>query len=197
MKGGKIWKEYGALFALIILIAYNVVTRGASFLQAENLRNMVSQNAAVGVIAVGMTLVIIAGGIDLSVGSMTAMCGAVAILAVNKFSGSGMGPAQAMILAALASIAVGAFAGFLNGILIAYGRVAAFVVTLGGLAGFRSIALVLGQGGEIRSNVPAVSDFGFGGVAIPFAKDASGGPVVFYWSAIIFLAVAVIARHSS
>jgi ribose transport system permease protein len=191
LKGSRVLTEYGALFALILLLAINVVTRGASFLQIENLRNMVSQNAAVGVIAIGMTLVIIAGGIDLSVGSMTAMCGAVAILAVNKFSGMGAG--LAILLAALASVGVGFLAGLLNGILIAYGRVAAFVVTLGGLAGFRSIALVLGQGGEIRSQVSALQDFGFGGIAIPFAKDASGGPVLFYWSAVVFLAIAVLA----
>ncbi len=192
MKFGKVLREYGALIAFVLLFAINVITRGGNFLQIENLRNLVSQNAAVGIIAVGMTLVIIAGGIDLSVGSMTAMCGAVAILAVNKLAASGMGAGEVILLSTLAAIAVGAFAGFLNGLVIAYGRVAAFVVTLGGLAGFRSIALVLGDGGEIRSNLSGLQDFGFGGVAIPFSKDSGGGPVLFYWSALIFLVVAVL-----
>ena len=192
MKKSNLLAEYGALVALILLFVINVATRGGNFLQIENLRNLVSQNAAVGVIAVGMTLVIIAGGIDLSVGSLTAMCGAVSILVINKFAASGMNPNLAIMLASLGAIVIGALAGLFNGIVVAYGRVAAFVVTLGGLAGFRSIALVLGNGGEIRSQSPALQDFGFGGMAIPFAKDAGGGPVLFYWSAIVFVAIALI-----
>jgi ribose transport system permease protein len=193
MTPGKILSDYGALIALILLFAINVITRGGNFLQIENLRNLVSQNAAIGVIAVGMTLVIIVGGIDLSVGSMTAMCGAGTVLLVNKLSSSGMGANMTILLAGLGSIAIGAVAGLFNGAVIAYGRVASFVVTLGGLAGFRSIALVLGDGGEIRSKLDAFEVFGSGGVAIPFVKDASGGPVLFYWSAIIFIATAVLA----
>jgi len=192
LKPAKLLSDYGALIALILLFAVNVATRGANFLQIENLRNMISQNADVGIIAVGMTLVIIAGGIDLSVGSMTAMCGAVAILAVNKLTGAQMGPNMAILLAALCAVLSGAAAGLVNGLFIAYGRVAPFVVTLGGLAAFRSIALVLGDGGEIRSDLPALGDFGLGGIPIPFIKNASGGPVEFYWSALIFLAVAAI-----
>ena len=189
MKRTGILSEFGALFALVLLFLINVATRGGNFLQIENLRNLVSQNAAVGIIAVGMTFVIISGGIDLSVGSLTALCGAVSILLVNKLGGSGMGPNMAILLAAIGAIGIGLLAGLFNGFVIAYGRVAAFVVTLGGLAGFRSIALVLGDGGEIRSQVPSLQDFGFGGVAIPFVKDASGGPVLLYWSAIIFLSL--------
>ena len=185
--------EYGALIALVLLFAINVARRGGNFLQVENLRNLVSQNAAVGIIAIGMTLVIIAGGIDLSVGSLTAMCGAAAILLVNKLASGGMDANLVILLAALGAVVIGAAAGMINGVVIAYGRVAAFVVTLAGLAGFRSIALVLGNGGEIRSQVPALQDFGFGGVPIPFVKDAGGGPVLFYWSACIFIAIALVA----
>ena len=52
--------------------------------------------------------------------------------------------------------------------------------------------MVLGNGGEIRSQVPALGDFGFGGIAIPFAKDASGGPILFYWSAVTFIVIALL-----
>ena len=193
MKRGNILTEYGALVALILLFIFNVVKRGGNFLQIENLRNLVSQNAAVGVIAIGMTLVIISGGIDLSVGSMTAMCGAAVILLLNKLAGSGMSPNMAILVATLGGVFIGALAGLFNGAFIAYGRVAAFVVTLGGLAGFRSIALVLGNGGEIRSNVSAFQEFGFGGVPVPFVKNAGGGAVEFYWSALIFVLVALLA----
>jgi len=193
VKRANVLREYGALFALVLLFVINVVTRKANFLQIENLRNLVSQDAAVGIIAIGMTFVIIAGGIDLSVGSMAAMCGAVVILLMNKLAGSGLSPNNAILLAAIGAMGIGALAGLFNGFVVAYGRVAAFVVTLGGLAGFRSIALVLGSGGEIRSQVSRLEDFGFGGIPIPFAKNASGGPVQFYWSAIIFIVVAILA----
>jgi ribose transport system permease protein len=185
-------QEFGALTALIVLLIVNIATRGGNFLQIEVLRNMISQNAGVGIIAVGMTLVIVAGGIDLSVGSLTALCGGAMILILNKLMG-GMGEGTAILVASLAGIAIGTLAGFLNGLVIAYGRVAAFIVTLAGLAGFRSLALVLGQGGEIRSQSSGLQSFGFGGIAIPFVKDAGGGPVLFYWSSILFLLVALIA----
>jgi ribose transport system permease protein len=193
MKFKSLLTEYGALVALIILFVINVATRGGSFLQIENLRNLLSQNAGVGVIAIGMTLVIIAGGIDLSVGSMTAMCGAAGMLLVNKLGGGGMGAGMAILFATFGAIAIGALAGLFNGIVIAYGRVAAFVVTLAGLAGFRSIALVLGNGGEIRGSVSAMTDFGFGGIAIPFVKGSGGEPIELYWNALIFILVALMA----
>ena len=97
--------EYGALIALVLLFAINVARRGGNFLQVENLRNLVSQNSAVGIIAIGMTLVIIAGGIDLSVGSLTAMCGAAAILLVNKLASGGMNANLVILLAALGVLA--------------------------------------------------------------------------------------------
>jgi ribose transport system permease protein len=179
--------------ALVVLLVINVATRGGNFLQIENLRNLVSQSSAIGIIAIGMTLVIIAGGIDLSVGSLAALCGATVILVLNKLIGGGMGENTAILIAALAGIGIGTAAGLLNGVFIAYGRVAAFIVTLAGLAAFRSLALVLGHGGEIRSQSQGLQAFGFGGIPIPFAKDAAGGPVLLYWSAVIFVLVALIA----
>ena len=107
MKRNSFISEYGALIALLLLFVINVATRGGSFLQVENLRNLVSQNAAVGVIAIGMTLVIIAGGIDLSVGSLTAMCGAAVILLVNNLAHSGMSPNVAILLAGIGAILIG------------------------------------------------------------------------------------------
>ena len=191
MKRKNLFQEYGVLIAFGALFGISIVTRGASFLQFENLRNILSQSAYVGIIAVGMTLVIISAGIDLSVGSLVAFCGALCVLTLNKMGPSGDTVA---ILAALgASVAVGLASGLVNGLIVAYGRVAPFVVTLAGLAGFRSLALVLGKGGEIRSEVPAIGDVGFGGIPIPGANLANGDPVKLYWSAIAFLLVALIA----
>lgn len=192
-KPTQLLQDYGVLVAFVVLLLISVATRGSQFLQAENLRNLVSQNAYVGLIAIGMTFVIMTGGIDLSVGSLVALCGAIAVLLLNKMAAGGMSPNMAILTAALGAIAIGGVAGLLNGLVIAYGRVAPFIVTLAGLAGFRSIALVLGDGGEIRSSVPAFQNFGFGGLPLPGIKNAAGGPVLLYWAAIIFFAVAFVA----
>ncbi len=181
------------LVALVALLAINVSTRGEDFMQAENIRNLLSQNAYVGIIAIGMTFVIMTAGIDLSVGSMVALCGAAAVLAVNKQDASGATDSMAIFVAFLASIGVGTLAGALNGFTIAFGRVAPFVVTLAGLAAYRSIALVLGQGGEIRSQVGSYGDIGFSGVDMPFVRTGTGAPLTIYWSLIAFIGIALLA----
>ncbi len=185
--------EYGVLVALVILLAINVATRGASFLQIENLRNLISQNSYVGIIAIGMTFVIMTAGIDLSVGSMIAMCAAVAVLVLNKLGAGGSAPNVAIVVAIIASVGIGAFSGLLNGLAIAYGRVAPFIVTLAGLAALRSAALALGEGGEIRSQIPSFQDFGFGGLPLPFFVNQGGQPILLYWSLLVFVGVALLA----
>jgi ribose transport system permease protein len=188
VKRAGFFQEYGVLVAFVLLFAVAAIRFPDSFLHADNLRNLLSQNAYVGIIAIGMTFVIISGGIDLSVGSLVALCGAAAVLSVNKVGDSG----PFLVAALAAGLASGAIAGFANGAIVAFGRVAPFVVTLAGLAGFRSIALVLGQGGEIRSQVKAFGDFGYDGIPIPGLVNLGGKPVVLYWSTLSFLAVALL-----
>jgi ribose transport system permease protein len=73
-------QQYAALIALIVLFVFNVFWLKGDFYGAENLRNILTQNASKGMIAVGMTIVIIAGGIDLSVGSMVGLLGVLSLL---------------------------------------------------------------------------------------------------------------------
>ena len=185
--GKKVLRDFGPLWALLLLVVINAATR-SDFMTPENLRNMISQNAHIGIIALGMTFVIITGGIDLAVGSLAALCGAVALTVMNKNPGG-----NAVMIGAAVAVGSGALAGVLNGIIVAYGRVAPFIVTLAGLAGYRSLALVLGDGGEIRSQVQGLDGIGLGGPALPFVQTAQGGPVVFYWSAIAFILLALVS----
>ena len=184
MKKGLL-QDWGVLIAFVLLFVINIFRPGSMFLQPQNLLNLVSQNADVGLIAIGMTFVIIAGGIDLSVGSMMALCGAACVLTLNKTSGAPM--------ALAAALTTGGVAGLLNGSLVSFGRVAPFDVTLAGLAGFRSLAQVLGAGGEIRSTVPSFTDIGFGGIPIPGVADPSGKPLMVFWVTIAFIIVALVA----
>ena len=82
-------ERFGVVIAFIALFTYNAITQPETFLKPENLRNLLNQNADIGVIAVGMTLVIIAGGIDLSVGAVMAFGAAVGLITMNAlFEGS-------------------------------------------------------------------------------------------------------------
>ena len=129
-----------------------------------------------GVIAVAMTLVIIAGGIDLSVGSVTGLASVVGTLAVVQ----DLADSMHWIVFVLLALAVGAVAGLINGVVIAYGNVVAFMATLAMLVGARGLAEILA---ERRTLV--VQDRGF----ITFMNANILGVNMLIW---IFLIVAVL-----
>ena len=121
---------------LIGLVLIGAVLSGlsSSFLTASNLINVARQVSINAIIGAGMTLVLIAGGFDLSVGSIMSLSGVVGIMAMNRF-GDGLG--------ALITLGVGAACGLVNGALVAYARINAFVATLAGMTVFHGIALVV------------------------------------------------------
>jgi len=121
------------------------------FLRIQNLLNILRQVSYTGIIALGMTFVIIGGGIDLSVGSMSAFIGSVVILFMNYLGSFGINDYLVIVIAILSGIIIGTVVGAFNGILITKGKIAPFIVTLGSMAIFRSLALFIGNAGEIRS----------------------------------------------
>jgi ribose/xylose/arabinose/galactoside ABC-type transport system permease subunit len=138
--GDVLWRERlftmlqrrGAVVVLALVVAVSAVAFD-NFLTAENLENIVLQGAFLGLIVVGMTFVIISGGIDLSVGSMLGLGGVLAALTVGSFW------PLALILPPL----VCGLIGLGNGLLIARAKMAPFIVTLAGLLGIRGLALAL------------------------------------------------------
>ena len=155
------------------------------FLSPENLRNLFSQNADVGIIAIGMTLVIGAGCIDLSVGSLMALAAAGGVTFMNFRLAHGASEGVAVGFGALLAILTGLGMGLVNGGLVAYGRIASFIATLGGFIGYRSLALVLADGGEIRSNSQTVlGSLSDGG--LPGLKVAGNQPLI-TWPTLVFL----------
>jgi ribose/xylose/arabinose/galactoside ABC-type transport system permease subunit len=124
--------KFGPLLALVLVYAGFALVAPQSFSSLRNLELIMRQTTIVGVAALGMTLVIISGGIDLSIGSIVALVTVVIAFALN----SGQDPA----LAALIGIAAGSFAGFFNGFLITKLKVIPFIVTLGTLLVYRGIA---------------------------------------------------------
>lgn len=121
----------GAL--IVIFIVLSIVA--PSFLTADNLFNLGSQTSVNAVMAVGVTLVIITGGIDLSVGSVAALSG---VLGVMLMAGVGFDP----VLGTLGGVAVGAAAGLVNGLLVSVVGLPPFIATLGMLSVARGLVLI-------------------------------------------------------
>lgn len=126
---------------LALVAAAEIVSHGA-FLQPRNLINILAQNSVAGALAVGQTLVILTGGIDLSLGSVTALSSLVLLLLQD--SGA--------LEARLASLGVGLACGLINGLLVTIGRVPAFIATLGMMQGALGLAFVVSGGYPIYEN---------------------------------------------
>ena len=138
-------REAGTLLGLVLLcVALWIAT--PFFATTENLANVAEQSAIVGVIAIGMTCVILTGGIDLSVGSLVALSGIVIGVSLQR----GIPLVVSVTLGLLAGVA----AGTLNGIMITLGKLPPFIATLGMMSVARGAALMLSDGRPI-SDFPA------------------------------------------
>jgi ribose/xylose/arabinose/galactoside ABC-type transport system permease subunit len=126
------------VLAILILGSIGFDLTHPTFLSRGNLEQIFTNVAVVALVSIGMTLVIVTGGIDVSVGSALALC----MFAAGKVIISGGG----LVLAILAALVVGAFVGVLNGTLVAYGRIHPIIVTLGTLNIIRAVHIgVLGK----------------------------------------------------
>jgi inositol transport system permease protein len=169
--------RFAPLIFLVILMGVFAIAE-PRFLNPLNLFNVMRQVSIYGLLAIGMTFVILTAGIDLSVGSLLAFAGLVAA-AVSKGGLSNrftVGEGQDAVsygwyLAALAAIVVGLIGGFIQGFAITRLRVPPFVVTLGGMSVFRGAALLFAEGGPISGFDPGFVWWGqgrvFGQVPIP------------------------------
>ena len=119
------------------------------FLKRENLLNIANQIAVIAIIAVGMTVVIISGGIDLSVGSLIALSAVVSCLLIREFAGATQAGALGMSLSCLAAVLVCAMVGLTSGAVITRFSVPPFIVTLGVMLMARGLAARLTQGQSV------------------------------------------------
>lgn len=139
---GRLLQENSALLSLVALLLLAVILKGNVFLNYRNIINIFLNNAIIGVIALGMTLVIITGGIDLSVGSQIALCG---LIAVSVFNATG-----SALVAVLAAIIFGVVSSGISGAISAYFNVPPFIVTLATMRIYRSLAQYFFTGGGIQ-----------------------------------------------
>lgn len=145
--------RFAPLIFLLVLMAV-FATLEPRFLSSVNLFNVMRQVSITGLLAIGMTFVILTAGIDLSVGSLLAFAGLVAAAVAkggmqDRFTVGDDAVGYGWQLAALAAILLGLAGGYLQGLAITKLKVPAFVVTLGGMSVFRGAALLFAAGGPI------------------------------------------------
>lgn len=174
----------GPLLALVILMLVGALLSD-SFLTAENLSNVFTRSAIIGIIAIGATFVITAGGLDLSVGSLSALVAGITIIVMNGAAGV-LGSGWLLVAAGiLFALLFGALAGLMTGVMVVKGRVEAFIVTLGAMGIFRSVLTWIADGGSISL------DFSLRSVARPIYYGQVLGVTV---PIIIFAVMAVIGE---
>ena len=127
--------------------------RWPDFLKARNLINIADQIAVIAVVAIGMTLVIVTGGIDLSVGSLIALASVTCCLLIQNYGGGVAASTGIMVACSLAGIAAAALLGVLNGLLITQLRMPPFIVTLSTMLAVSGAAYML-TGGESAYKIP-------------------------------------------
>jgi ribose transport system permease protein len=173
-------RNLGLVIALVVLIAVGGVTAGDRFLSVDNMLTILRLASVIGVVSIGMTFVITGGGIDLSVGAIVALASVWATTLATQT----MAEDTHWIVMVFAALAVGAGCGLVNGLLIAYGRIAPFVVTLAMLASARGLAEIISdRKTQIVTNRDFVSFFGASVLGVPvlviiFALAAIGGWVL-------------------
>lgn len=129
---GAAGRHAGLVAALVLLVLIGVVTKPDNFATSSNIVSILSLAATIGVITVGMTFVIIGGGIDLSVGAVMALASVWATTVATQSYGP--------VMMAVCAVLVGTGAGLINGLLIAYGRMVPFIATLAMLVAARGLA---------------------------------------------------------
>ena len=151
------------IIVLAVIVAVFAIIKPGSFLTVFNIRGIVQDTSILAVLGVGMTFVIITGGIDLSVGSVLVFSGVVADKAMGAIGG-GQGWGSALI-GLLVAIGCGLAWGLLNGVLIARAKVPPLIVTLGTLGMALGLAEVITGGVDLR-NIPTVmvNSVGFGNI---------------------------------
>jgi ribose transport system permease protein len=167
----------GLVVVLALIAIVGTVTAGERFFDTDNFLTILRASAVLGVVAVGMTFVITGGGIDLSVGALTALASVWATTVATQE----LAQDSHWILIVLAAVAVGAIAGLINGVLIAYGKVVAFIATLAMLVAARGLAeLISDNRNQSATEIKGLFDF--------FALKPLGIDMIIW----VFIVVAVV-----
>jgi ribose transport system permease protein len=169
-------RNLGLVVALVLLCLVGLITAGDRFGSTDNALTILKLASTIGVVSIGMTFVIIGGGIDLSVGAMVALSSVWCTTVATQT----MAEDTHWIVMAFVALAVGAGCGLVNGLLISYGRIVPFIMTLAMLASARGLAQIISDRKTQIVKVDGFADF--------FNREIVGIPMQVW----IFVLVAVV-----
>lgn len=152
-------KEFSLYGTLVVICVVLTILAPHVFLTVANLLTVVKQTAIIGILAVGMTVVIVSGGIDLSLGSLVALSGICAAFLAQDDAGHGV------FYPVMAALAVGTAVGAFNGVGIVWGRLPPFIMTLATMSIARGLSYLLTNGRPISNFTPSFEWIGRGTVA--------------------------------
>jgi len=185
---GKILAKYGIYIAFAILFIILSIS-SESFLTATNMINILRQVSIIGIVAIGMSFVIITGGIDLSVGSIMALSAVVAASFAQADS------SYSIFIPIITGVTVGLACGLINGVLVAKWKVAPFIATLGMMTAARGLAMVYTDGRPVIGLSNTFNNIGSGYLlGLPLPVIAFVGIVII---GIFILNFTVFGRHVS
>lgn len=170
----------GPMIALLLIVLIVAATTPA-FLDPQNFRNIALQVSILSIVAIGSTVVIITGGIDLSPGSMIALLTMCLAVFIKTYGLS-------LWLAIPLTLTIGCGLGIANGFLVAYVRIPAFIVTLAGLSAFKGLALTLNGGTPAFSLSPELREIFYG--------TFLGLPLPFYYVVGIYAFFTIVMEHT-
>ncbi|MDZ4676326.1 MAG: sugar ABC transporter permease [Oligoflexia bacterium] len=176
-------RTYTMVFALFAIWAIFEVQTDGAFLQARNLSNLLRQMSVTSILSIGMVLIIVAGHIDLSVGSVVCFLGAILTVANTKM---GYSPSVSVAIA----LSAGALIGLMNGYLLSYQRIPSFIVTLGGMMAFRGAAMMVTKNETIPLEAGWIQTMGTGYV------NAKAGWIICIFSLMVTCLALIWGRQS-
>lgn len=140
--------SFGPIIGLIVLCVIGTLLN-SNFATLDNVMNVLTRTAFIGIIAVGMCFVIVSGGIDLSVGSMAALIAGLMILSMNAIAAKTGSLILSVVVGMILAVVLGALFGLLHGLLITKGNIEPFIVTLGTLGIYRAYLTYFADGGAL------------------------------------------------
>lgn len=179
----RFFERYGTSVVLVVLIVF-FATQNERFLSLRNISNILTEVSIFGVMAVGMTFVILTRGVDLAVGSLLGFAGILAAMAAKSFGGPDFG----WLVGLATALAVGGGVGLLQGKAVTWLGVPPFIVTLGGLTVWRGATLIANDGAPVSGLDAGYRWWGSG--------DVAGIPAPVLVFAAVTLAGYIVLRHT-
>nr|WP_231496014.1 ABC transporter permease [Cellulomonas sp. HZM] len=185
MLHGATGRNLGLVIALVLLCAVGVATAGDRFVSTSNILTILRLAAVIGVLSIGMTFVITGGGIDLSVGSVLGLASVWASTVATQT----MAKDTHWVVMVGCALLVGVAAGLVNGVLIAYGKVVAFIATLAMMVSARGLAEIIANRQTQVVSVQGFLDF--------FRADVLGVPMLVWIFAVVAVAGWVVLNRTT